>query len=145
MAIRLVVTATKGWKYLPIDFSLARIYPEVMDTVADSAFYHNEQLVPRRTGRLQESFGVSMEHQWKRIRIGWSAPYASFVDEGIPQSPGRYVPAIDKRLIQPSRRNPSIGVHPGFEGRQFVNKMLDALKDEMIEATRDALRNRWMR
>jgi hypothetical protein len=145
MAIRLVVTAGKAWKYLPIDFSLAKIYPDIMDTVADAAFDHNERLVPRRTGQLQESFGVQMEAQFRRIRISWTAPYANFVDEGVPESPGRYVPAIDKRLVNPSKRNPTIGIHPGFDGRHFIDKMLDALKDEMVQITQQEIQRRWMK
>jgi hypothetical protein len=69
---------------------------------------------PVRTGRLQAS--ETRQVFGKRAIIRTNTGYGKFVDEGIGPSPGRYVPAIGKRIRS--------GTHPGFPGRHFKDKTL---------------------
>lgn len=249
MAMRLTINVENIRRFIEINTDLARIIPEVIDEVADAAFEHNERLVPKKSGKLQESFGVQVEQF--SLRCGWSAPHAKYVDKGTHQSPGRYVPAINKRLTMSTKalrvvayryarsqgipheraknvltvpikersyeKGPyaefgflgeyaekenvvyigkhvkgaertrtiahelhhaaqtfpkkatwesfgkteeaarfasivtvavteqSIGTHPGFQGKEFSKNMADALKVEMLEATKEAIRRRWQK
>lgn len=64
----------------------------------------NRKHTPKgETGDLQESF--THKESERTLNFTWNSPYATYVDQGIPESEGRYVPAIDKRLtMKPERR-----------------------------------------
>lgn len=80
-----------------------QIVPSTINKLIPEANRLNTQLVPRgKTGKLQGSFKV--ETMGKSIVVGWDADYAKFVDKGTGESPGRYVPAIGKRLKPMSSR-----------------------------------------
>jgi hypothetical protein len=80
----------------------SRLIPRAIDKIVDMAQELNRDYVPRgATGKLQSSFRV--ERSERSVRFYWDVPYAKYVDEGTkPGSPGRYVPAIGKRLINTS-------------------------------------------
>ena len=85
-----------------------------------------------KTKQLKNSWRI--EHQTAARKVITSdCEYASYVEEGIGPSPGRYVPVIERRLVKPSKRNPNIGTHPGFPGRWFVRKSAQQLKVEAQE------------
>ena len=62
------------------------------------------------------------------VEVGPSVRYAPYVEFGTGPSPGRYVPAIGRRLVNPPR-----GVHPGNIGKfgprglRFVEKTYNSL------------------
>ena len=87
-------------------------------------FHFMRGIAPRRTGRLVES--IQTEGSESRMVVGPTVHYAPFVEYGTRASPGRYVPAIGKRLVDASL--PYFGWHPGIEGQHFVDKT----REEMI-------------
>lgn len=54
---------------------------------------------PKKTGNLQNSITHQMEGD-KTVVIGTPVEYAPYVELGHHQQPGRYVPAIGKRLVK---------------------------------------------
>jgi len=56
------------------------------------------------------------------------ASYAPYVIAGTQRSPGRFVPAIGKRLRQPSRTNPDIGEHPGTPANPFMYRAYQRIR-----------------
>jgi hypothetical protein len=83
--------------------------------------------VPVRTGNLQ--------NQWTWLSEGLQGIYkpkmlyAAAVEFGMPASPGRYVPAIGKRLIDSSR--PGFGMWPGFKANPFMERIVAASQGEI--------------
>lgn len=127
--IRMVIKVDKVWRWMQVKGDIWRsIMPSVMSSTYVDAFDLNARIVPRKDGTLQESFKGQIENNSRRLHFTWNAPHAEYVDKGVPPSPGRYVPAIGRRLVNPSRRNPSMGTHPGFKGRRYVEKMANELR-----------------
>ena len=88
-----------------------------------------ESRAPVRTGALRSSVVVDVEGN--TATVGPAATYAPYVEFGTRASPGRYVPAIGKRLVNPSL--PHFGMHPGIRATHFVEQ--SALASEpQIEA-----------
>ena len=56
-----------------------------------------KKLCPTKTGRLKNSITHEQQDE-KTMVIGTDVEYAPFVELGHRQEPGRYVPAIGKRL-----------------------------------------------
>lgn len=54
---------------------------------------------PKKTGRLQNSITHRLEGN-NTEEIGTNVEYAPYVEFGHHQEPGRYVPAIGKRLVR---------------------------------------------
>jgi plasmid stabilization system protein ParE len=76
--------------------SETRLVPEAKRRTVIRLKMFNKVLTPRgATGELQESFYT--EEKPNTITFGWTAPHARYVDEGTPESPGRYIPQIGKR------------------------------------------------
>ena len=73
---------------------------------------------PFRTGALRSSIQVQVEDT--RALIGPTVKYAPYVEFGTQASPGRYVPAIAKRLVNPAL--PHFGMHPGIKGQYYVTQ-----------------------
>lgn len=69
---------------------------------------------PVRTGRLQAS--ETRQVFGRKAIVRTNTGYGGYVNDGIGPSPGRYVPAIAKRIRS--------GTHPGFPGRHFKEKTL---------------------
>lgn len=91
--------------------------------------------VPWITGTLARSFNpVSIGRLFAR----WypRVKYARAVQFGMPASPGRYVPAIKKRLVN----GPNIGMWPGFKGRHYMEKILASSKNDINEVFKNALK-----
>lgn len=64
--------------------------------------------------------------------------YAKAVQFGMPPSPGRYVPAIKRRLKNgPVSR---IGMWPGFKGRHFMEKIRSASVNDINNTFKEALK-----
>jgi len=139
MTIRMSLIVHKEKRWIPFDENLFyRAIDKANSEITTDAFDLNSVLVPRLTGNLQESFGVQKEDGGRLMRFSWGASYAQFVNDGYPSSSGRFVEVIGKRLIQPSRRNPNIGVHPGYRGAHYMEAFADAIreaaKEEVVKA-----------
>lgn len=129
MTIRVFLIVHTKRRWIPFDENLFyRIVDKVDDTLVADAFEINDEIVPKKTGTLKESFGTQKEDAGRLMRFFWTAPYAQFVNDGVPSSPGRYVSVIERRLVNPSKRNPDIGMHPGFEGKHFIEEFADIIK-----------------
>jgi len=110
---------------------IARIYvpnkilDEIANTIMDRMLYN----CPIGDGELKDS--AYIESGPDRREIGFSAPHAIHVEEGTQGSPGRYVPAIGKRLVNVTKWNPSIGRHPGTPATHFFEKSIEETRDEV--------------
>ena len=86
-----------------------------------------KQLCPKDTGRLQNSISHAQVDERTEV-IGTNVEYAPFVELGHHQTPGRYVPAIGKRLKrewippQPFLR-PAVENHAEEYKRIFENEL----------------------
>lgn len=115
------------------------IEPIMQDAVVDStvslASHTDRDTVPWRTGTLGRSFNpVKIE----RLLARWfpRVDYAKAVQFGLSPSPGRYVPAIKRRLVNGN----NIGMWPGFAGRHFMENILSASEDEIHDIFRRAVK-----
>lgn len=70
------------------------------EMIGGSAEDHAKDYVPVKTGVLQNSIGHAVEADENQVSIavGTNTEYAAPVELGHHQKPGRYVPAIGKRL-----------------------------------------------
>jgi len=75
--------------------------------------------VPYKTGFLRGSVQPHRIGRYHMV-VGPTAIYGRAVDQGLPGGPGRYVPAIGKRLTKSGR-----GWWPGFKGAFFIQKTYD--------------------
>lgn len=93
--------------------------------------------IPWITGTLARSFNPA---DIGRLFARWypRVNYASAVQFGMPSSPGRYVPAIGKRLVDSSR--PDFGTWPGFRGRFYMEKIKSASETDINEVFRNAVK-----
>jgi len=89
-----------------------------------------ETQAPVRTGALRSSITVDVEGD--RAIVGPNVAYAPYVEFGTRPSPGRYVPAIGKRLVNPAL--PHFGMHPGIKATHFVEKTALAVEPQLAEA-----------
>ena len=104
-------------------------------SLAVLASHTTKGIVPWRTGFLTQSFRqnlTALQGSW-----GPTASYAPAVEFGVGPSPGRYVPAIGKRLINSAR--PGFGMWPGFKGRSYMEQILSASQGEINIAFANAL------
>jgi len=85
---------------------------------------------PYRSGGLESSIKTFV--QPPQALITPLAPHAVFLERGTRASPGRYVPAIGKRLINPEL--PHFGMHPGIRATHFVEQTAYASQDS-VQAT----------
>jgi len=108
-----------------------RFGQETLETIRDEGLRIYRQEAPRgETGKLRES--LFAEIQGNRIVFGFDlriAPYAEIIDGygKTTSSKGRYVPAIHKRLVRPSKRNPDPSQHPGSKKIPFTDRTLTRL------------------
>lgn len=85
------------------------------------ASHTDKSTVPYVSGNLVGSFnpvdiGTLFARWYPRMN------YAAAVQFGMPSSPGRFVPAIGKRL----KNGKNIGTWPGFAGRHYMEKIKNA-------------------
>ena len=69
-----------------------------LEVIGGTAEGYAKQLCPKKTGRLQNSITHEMRGE-NTVAVGTNVEYAPFVEFGHNQEPGRYVPAIGKRLV----------------------------------------------
>lgn len=114
------------------------IEPVMQEAISKSAavLAHNTNpsTTPWITGTLARSFnpatiGRLFARWYPRVR------YAKAVQYGMPPSPGRYVPAIGKRL----KNGSNIGMWPGFKGRHYMEKILNASTKDINVIFKNAL------
>jgi len=127
-----------------------RIIPQsIMTLAAQMVPTEVEVFVPRRTGNLQSSAEIQVRAT--SVRVWFEAPYATYVDEGFPPSPGRYVPEpLQKRLISTSTRRQvagaekkDIGMHPGYRGAHFSVELANQLKQDLWDIAESVIRATW--
>ena len=88
------------------------------------------------TGELWDS--VNKVNYPNSVVISVDAPYAKPLEDGARPSPGRYVPDIERRLVEPTRRvikwgtedeemeiSVDIGTHPGNKAYHFFQNAID--------------------
>ena len=77
------------------------IITEEMENKATECVASIQADTPVKTGTLKRSMTHSDVERnnggWK-VKVGSSIKYAEWVEDGHPQTPGRYVPAIGRRL-----------------------------------------------
>lgn len=69
-----------------------------LEIIGGTAEGYAKQACPADTGRLRGSIAHARVSE-DTEQIGTDVPYAIFVEMGHNQQPGRYVPAIGKRLV----------------------------------------------
>jgi len=99
---------------------------ELVNQVADFTVLTMKSFTPVATGRLRDSIQVKKKTTTggttdlrSTIEVGSPLNYFRFVDQGTASSPGRFVPAIGKRLIT---LNPSFGFHPGVKPHNIIDQ-----------------------
>lgn len=134
MQVAEVVVRVK-WGRIPILGRLvSRLRRSVLQEVAQTAVRIMKEEAPVRTGRLRASIRAEIEDT--EARIGPTVDYAKYVICWTRPSPGRYVPAIGKRLVNPRFFHAKsgkvlmrdIGMHPGTPANPFVEKTCEKLK-----------------
>ena len=106
---------------------IARIHwpNKILDNAAWEIEMSIKQYAPAGIGET-----VVTEKGPDRRTIIVTHPAAVFVNDGTRPSPGRYVPAIGKRLVSGRRRtkksgvvqNVNIGMHPGIRATHFFER-----------------------
>ena len=128
---------TAAFKQAPeiVATELAKAFLSVKIALADNT----KSNTPYRTGFLGNpaNWGFTQEP----LQASWfpTAKYAAAVEFGMPASPGRYVPAIGKRLIDASR--PGFGMWPGFKGNDYMGRIADAATPRITDVFVQALQN----
>ncbi len=117
--------------------------PEIVEPIMQEAIVKSSAIlaenttpgnIPWITGHLARSFDPA---KIERLLARWfpRSEYARAVQFGMPPSPGRYVPAIKKRLVN----GKNIGMWPGFKGRHYMEKILKVSTSGINELFRNAL------
>ncbi len=98
------------------------VYQEAINRSAAVIDSHriNPRNVPWITGELARRWSTTFNKLLLRTKP--DVQYARAVQFGMPPSPGRYVPAIGKRL----KNGSNIGMWPGFRGRHYMEKIINA-------------------
>ena len=136
------------WGKLPILGRLvAHMKRDTLKKTVDLIYETMKQEAPVHTGRLRDS--IRVEWSESEARIGPTVPYAKYVICWTRPSPGRYVPKIGKRLVNPRFYHArsgkilprDIGMHPGTPANPFVErtyrkiiKQLPRLLEAEVEA-----------
>lgn len=96
------------------------------------------------SGRLKDAFDVEKKAHERVIKPDLAlAPHAPYVISGTGRRPGRFVPAIGKRLVRPSTWNPYIGTHPGTPANPFIERAYQRVMgviDNLIRRVTDRMR-----
>ena len=116
--------------------------PEIMSAIISKAINvsagyvaqaNESSNIPFKTGRLVGSFLADI--QATMLRWFPTASYAPYVEFGVGPSPGRYVPAIGKRLVNGS----NIGMWPGFKGNDYMGRIKSNATPMVQQAFKDAM------
>lgn len=105
--------------------NVLRIRDDAVPTFADRAVQLEEEEAPKRSGYLASSVEAIGDKNETFVRP--TADHAKYVISGTRESPGRYVPAIGKRLVNPKR---NIGTHSGMKANPFVERAFERLLGE---------------
>ncbi len=139
MAKETLTFEIKGLKKLQQSFSQS---PEIAEPVFREAMGRskvvldanriNPSNIPWITGELARRWSTDFNSFLLKTKP--DVEYARAVQFGMPPSPGRYVPAIGRRLINGDK----IGTWPGFKGRFFMEKIFYASKDDIEKIFKNA-------
>lgn len=88
--------------------------------IADEIQRIADKNVPVDSGNLKRSGNVRYGETY--AVVGYNAPYAQYVHDGTRPSPGRFVPAIGKRLVNPPR-----GTHPGQRAQPWLQDAINKI------------------
>lgn len=88
---------------------------------------------------IDNTFLAGVEIQERKYRLLIKSEFilesgfdlAAGFEFGTKASPGRFVPAIEARLIDPS--HPSFGIHPGTKAHHIIEDTTDELKPKVQE------------
>lgn len=105
--IKMTVTGREKLNQMP------QVVRQIIDELANEAELHMKSIAPYNKGRLRGS--IRAEKRGTSAIVGPHVKYGAAQEFGLPGGPGRYVPAIGKRL-RPSMR----GWWPGFKGKGYV-------------------------
>jgi len=137
--VRIIVGPARRTLTLSAEF-WRRAGRKFLRRVGEAGVETARQECPVRTGRLRDSirYTISLVHpptvtiEATAMKPDKGIRYGIFVERGTAPSPGRYVPAIGKRLVRPSRRNPRVGEHPGTPANPFMFRTLLDLEHRAI-------------
>ena len=116
--------------------------PEIVEPIMQQAINKSKaaidatrtpQNIPWITGNLANRWTTVFSSLMMKTKPDMN--YARAVQFGMPASPGRFVPAIGKRL----KNGQNIGMWPGFAGRFFMQKMLNAAAPDINTIFKNAL------
>lgn len=99
---------------------LNRVCADALEGCGSAAEGHAKDYCPVKTGTLRDSL-THMPEGDRREAIGTDTDYAIYVELGHHQEPGRYVPAIGKRLVA-SWVAPRPFLRPALENHQSEYK-----------------------
>ena len=118
-----------NWQYSDVPNAADVLF----EKIANKTLRIMREEAPVNTGRLKASIAVKSKnkHAGGRDRrfsasVGPSVSYANYVSKGTSPSPGRFVPAIKKRV--------RTGMHPGTPANNFVSRTRDKV-DASINST----------
>ena len=113
-----------NWQYKTIPSITERQYNKILN----DGVRIMKQEAPRRSGDLRRSIRIKTKttsggKRDKRYhaRIGANVRYAQFVERGTSPSPGRFIPAIEKRI--------RTGMHPGTPANPYVMRTTKRLNE----------------
>ena len=110
-----------NWRREQIDRFLDNDFMPLVVDSADIIAMTMKSLAPVRSGKLSAS--ITVEQEGRIVYVGPTVDYARYVSGGTRPSPGRFVPAIGKRLINPNL--PSFGMHPGIAPNRYIEETAD--------------------
>ncbi|MEM3527884.1 MAG: HK97 gp10 family phage protein [Candidatus Bathyarchaeia archaeon] len=119
--------------------STCKNFEQINNMILDAAqivVRRMRDLAPVRTGMLKAN--IIIQREGDRILIGPTVPYAPYVISGTKPSPGRYVPAISRRLVNP--RHPSFGMHPGIAPNPFVERTFREVSQQVMDEVDEEIR-----
>lgn len=96
--------------------------------IGGKAETYAKQLCKVKTGRLRGSITHQLQGDLS-VAIGTNVYYAPYVELGHAQQPGRYVPAIGKRLVK-----------SWVDGKPFIRPAIEEHKDEYKEIVEQHMR-----
>jgi len=106
--------------------NIQEVSEQLVPTFADRVTELMQEEAPRGPSNYLANSIVKIGDS-QEMRVTPMAEYAQYVVLGTGPSPGRYVPAIGKRLVTEKK---NIGVHPGIQPNPFVDRALDRLLTE---------------
>ena len=97
---------------------------EILD---ESAEMMSDEIRDQAKGSIKDSVRIEPAKDKRSVIV--DSPHAVFVNDGTGPSPGRYVPAIGKRLINPAR---DIGMHPGIRATHFFDRAVEMVTARIL-------------